>query len=94
MVNFYAMVQDEEMEEIITFLVELSESGISHPSIEQFFGRYKASTKYGKYNIKLIDAIKNLEEDGRIYSGGGYSYKKGPNWSKPTFAAEKKYGLE
>lgn len=94
MVNFYAMVQNEEMEDIITFLVGFSESGISHPSIEQFFRRYKAANKYGKYSIKLIDATKNLEDGGRIFSGGGYSYKKGRNWTEPPFVIEKKYGLE
>jgi hypothetical protein len=92
MIDFDAMVRNEEMEDVILFLVSRNEEGISYPSMDRFFNLHKASEKYDAYNIKLINETKRLEEAGRISSGK--SCKRGPSWSPPKFATDKKYGIE
>ncbi|CAI1011889.1 hypothetical protein [Serratia entomophila] len=94
MIDFDAMVKNEEMADVILFLVSRGDNGMSYPSIDRFFGRHKADEKYESYNIKLIHETKRLEDNGGVFSGKSYSYKKGPNWKEPTFVTEKKYGIE
>ncbi|MGR7527324.1 hypothetical protein ACU6ZM_24570 [Klebsiella aerogenes] len=94
MIDFDAMVKNESMGDIVLFLVSREGNGMSYPSIDRFFGRHKADEKYEAYNIKLIHETRHLENEGSIFSGKSYSYKKGPNWKAPAFMNEKKYGIE
>ncbi|MDF9722491.1 hypothetical protein P4S07_022245 [Serratia marcescens] len=94
MIDFDAMVKNESMTDVILYLVGRGENGIAYPSIDRFFGRHKAAEKYESYNIKLIHETKHLEENGSVFSGKSYSFKKGPNWKEPAFVTEKKYGIE
>ncbi|WP_241666497.1 hypothetical protein [Jejubacter calystegiae] len=87
MIDFDAMVKNEDMADVILFLVSRREDGMSYPSIDRFFGRHKADEKYRSYNIKLIHETKKLEDNGSVL--GGKSYKKGPNWKEPKFVTEK-----
>lgn len=96
MIDYNVMVKNENMADVILYLVGRKEEGMAYPSIDLFFGRYKAAEKYESYNIKLIHEIKHLEEIGqvvleRVY---GAKCKKGPNWKEPKFVTEKKYGIE
>ncbi|EDP2116841.1 hypothetical protein QN002_004265 [Salmonella enterica subsp. enterica serovar Muenchen] len=96
MIDFDAMVKNEDMADIILFLVNRNENGIAYPSIDRFFGRHKAAEKYESYNIKLIHEVRKLEESGQVLSSRiyGAGCKKGPNWKEPRFVTEKKYGIE
>ncbi|VDR24478.1 Uncharacterised protein [Raoultella terrigena] len=96
MIDFDLMVKNEEMGDVIVFLVGREDEGIAYPFIDRFFGRHKAAEKYGSYNIKLIEETRLLENDGLIYSAKTYGagYKKGPNWKEPKFVTEKKYGIK
>ncbi|AVJ16760.1 hypothetical protein CLM71_06265 [Serratia sp. MYb239] len=96
MIDYNAMVKNENMADVILYLVGRKEEGMAYPSIDLFFGRYKAAEKYESYNIKLIHTMKELEEAGQVFSAKTYGsgYKKGPNWKEPKFVTEKKYGIE
>ncbi|MEJ4047225.1 hypothetical protein [Erwinia sp. SLM-02] len=96
MIDYIAMVKNEEMSEVILFLVGRYESGTTYPDMDRFFGMYKAEEKYNSYNIKLIHDKRALEESGQIFSAKiyGAGIQKGPNWKEPKFVTEKKYGIE
>jgi len=96
MIDYDAMVENESMADVILFLIGREVNGLSHPSIDLFFGRHKGNEKYQSYNIKLIHEIKNLQSSEKILFGkkSGYGYQKGPNWKAPKFVSEKKYGIE
>ncbi|QJW57881.1 hypothetical protein HL670_04804 [Serratia plymuthica] len=96
MIDFDLMVKNEDMGDVILFLVGRSDNGIAYPFMDRFFGRHKADDKYEAYNIKLIKETKRLESIGQIFSARTYGsgYKKGPNWKAPKFVTEKKYGIE
>ncbi|ECG8633829.1 hypothetical protein FNN91_23105 [Salmonella enterica subsp. salamae] len=96
MIDFDEMVKNESMADVILFLVGRGENGMSYPSIDRFFGRHKAAEKYESYNIKLLHETKMLEDSGKVFSARTYGcsgYRKGPNWTPPTFVTEKKYGI-
>ncbi len=95
MIDYKEMVKNEDMADVILFLVSQEESGITYPSMDRFFGRHKADEKYESYNIKLINETKKLESSGQIFSARTYGSgcKKGPNWKEPKFVTEKKYGI-
>ncbi|WP_261253286.1 hypothetical protein [Serratia entomophila] len=96
MIDFDEMVKNEDMADVILFLVSRGENGIAYPSMDRFFGRHKAAEKYESYNIKLIHETKKLEDNGQVFSARTYGSgcKKGPNWKEPAFVTEKKYGIE
>jgi len=96
MIDFDTMVKNEDMADVILFLVSRGENGMAYPSIDRFFGRHNAAEKYGSYNIKLIHEIKKLEISGQVFSDRSYGYgcRKGPDWKAPAFVTEKKYGIE
>jgi hypothetical protein len=94
MINSDEIVQKEKMSDVILFVVRLQESGISYPALDRFFGNHKASIWYESYNTDLIYETRKLEENGEIYSGKTYMYKKGPKWKQPDFVKQKKYGIE
>ncbi|HEY3986684.1 hypothetical protein [Cedecea sp.] len=95
MIDFDEMVKNEDMADVILFLVGRWEDGIGYPTMDLFFGRHKAAEKYESYNIKLIRETKKLEDSGQIFSAKTYGTgcKKGPNWKEPKFVTEKKYGI-
>lgn len=91
MIDFKSMFENEKVQEIILFLSGRKKSGISHPQLDGY------CTKYGSKrisNIELISLVKGMRENGEISSNGKGGYKKGPNWKKPQFVTEKKYGIE
>ncbi|WP_158783763.1 hypothetical protein [Pantoea sp. BAV 3049] len=87
MYDFDAMVKNEEMKDVILFLVGRREQGMSHPSLDRFFYIHKASEKYESYNIRLINEAENLKASQELIPG----YKTGPNWKAPDFMVENKY---
>ncbi|MGJ0482700.1 hypothetical protein [Pantoea agglomerans] len=96
MIDFDKMIQNEEMADVILFLVSRSEKGIAYPSIDRFFGMHNAAEKYKSYNIELIHQLKKLEDTQQVSSTNVYGSgcQKGPDWKEPAFVTEKKYGIE
>ena len=96
MIDFDKMVQNEDMADVILFLVSRGENGMAYPSIDRFFSRHKAAEKYESYNTELIHELKKLEDAGQVFSSRAYGSgcQKGPNWKAPAFVTEKKYGIE
>lgn len=96
MIDFDKMVQNEEMADVILFLVSLNKNGMAYPSIDRFFGRHNAAEKYKSYNIELIHQLKKLEETAQVFSSDTYGSgcHKGPYWKAPAFVNERKYGIE
>lgn len=68
MIDFDEMVKNEDMADVILFLVSRGENGIAYPSMDRFFGRHKAAEKYESYNIKLIHETKSLRIVVRFFS--------------------------
>ncbi|WP_422882763.1 hypothetical protein [Pantoea agglomerans] len=66
MIDFDKMVQNEDMADVILFLVSRGENGMAYPSIDRFFGRHKAAEKYESYNTELIHELKNLRMRGKF----------------------------
>lgn len=67
MIDFDAMVKNEDMADVILFLVSQGENGMLYPSIDRFFGRHNANEKYESYNIKLIHETKKPEDNGSVF---------------------------
>ncbi|CAE1143746.1 hypothetical protein ACWA06_22325 [Serratia rhizosphaerae] len=91
MINFKKMFENEETQEIISFLSGRKDNGISHPQLDGY------CTTYGNNyisNIELISLVRNMQEKGCISPNGKGGYKKGPNWKEPKFITEKKYGIK
>lgn len=91
MFDFDEIVKNEEMKDVILFLLGYKEKGMSYPSIDRFFNIHKAQNKYESYNILLINVTKQLEDEGKIISNGKYGYIAGPNWTAPDFMVNNKY---
>jgi hypothetical protein len=89
MIDFERLVKEENIADVIAFLVR-KEGGFGYPQMDRFFSRYNFLV-IGNGDFMRI--FNYLIKSGVIEWGDKMLVKKGPNWKAPKFVTEKKYGI-
>ncbi|WP_369071617.1 hypothetical protein [Klebsiella quasipneumoniae] len=90
MIDFERMVAEQNLADIILFLVR-KENGFGYPQMDRFFSRHKFSVIE---NGEFMRTFEQMRLNGEVELGEKMLVVKGPNWKEPRFLTEKKYGIE
>ncbi|HBV2421529.1 TPA: hypothetical protein ACH1J1_002789 [Klebsiella pneumoniae] len=90
MIDFERMVAEQNLADIILFLVR-KENGFGYPQMDRFFSRHKFSVIE---NGEFMRTFEQMRLNGEVELGEKMLVVKGRNWKEPRFVTEKKYGIE